>query len=208
MFGRRGKAVAWIAPRTPSSAPTPPRPESGANPPPAEEVDQLLFNSLRGDLLVFHDKVSAGGFGHARAQSWIDAIEAATTPLQLAQQLLIIEEHLEIAFLQPPLGPTRATAAKFASATKSGDDDHDTEQLEAWRKTAAATTTVAQVALLYELLHESIRWEKSCVNVKCKICRKSSDEAAMLLCDKCDAGYHMCVNLLLAGITIWSRSLH
>ena len=40
-----------------------------------------------------------------------------------------------------------------------------------------------QVNLAYELFHESVRWDKSCAHIKCKICRKSSDDSEMLLCD-------------------------
>ena len=45
--------------------------------------------------------------------------------------------------------------------------------------------------MLYEVLHESIRWDKSNANIKCKICRRNTDEAYMLLCDGCDLGFHM-----------------
>ena len=45
--------------------------------------------------------------------------------------------------------------------------------------------------LLYEILYQSLRWERSSANVKCRVCRKSDRGDEMLLCDSCDKGFHM-----------------
>lgn len=57
------------------------------------------------------------------------------------------------------------------------------EQLFAWRKLAPDCRTVSQVYLMFELLHQSIRWSRSTKNVKCRVCRQSTRETEMLLCD-------------------------
>ena len=44
-----------------------------------------------------------------------------------------------------------------------------------------------QISLGFELLTESIKWERSCANIKCRVCRKKSDGAAILLCDGYEA---------------------
>jgi hypothetical protein len=47
-----------------------------------------------------------------------------------------------------------------------------TEQLEAWRLqvTSGSVRSASHANLLYELLYESIRWERSATNIKCKVC--------------------------------------
>lgn len=69
-----------------------------------------------------------------------------------------------------------------------GEELEATESLTAWRAYGGTVSSASQVSLLYELLYESIRWDKSAKNIKCKICRRSNAEDQLLLCDGCDHG--------------------
>ena len=37
----------------------------------------------------------------------------------------------------------------------------------------------------------SITWNRSALNARCRICRRKGDAEKMLLCDGCDKGHHM-----------------
>jgi hypothetical protein len=66
---------------------------------------------------------------------------------------------------------------------------------EIWKKMVAETTSLSQVFGYMRLLEESVKWDRSASNARCKVCRRGTSSDALLLCDKCDDGYHMqCLN--------------
>lgn len=81
--------------------------------------------------------------------------------------------------------------------TKEGtkeEDDAATKMpsnLETWRKLVSETTSLSQVFTYMRLLEDSVTWSKSASNARCKVCRRGTSAEALLLCDKCDGGYHM-----------------
>eukprot|EP00051_Salpingoeca_urceolata_P021939 m.350950 g.350950 ORF g.350950 m.350950 type:complete len:1297 (-) comp19894_c0_seq3:68-3958(-) len=144
-------------------------------------INEKSVEVLRENFEQFYDQVCAGGFGCGRLDSMVERFRAAKTPADLAACLLDIEEKIDLEFLQPPLGWDK----------KRGRVDVETPQLGDWREYVRACSTPSEVNLIYELLHESIRWQRSCALIKCKICRKNNNDSEMLLCDGCDRGYHM-----------------
>ena len=45
------------------------------------------------------------------------------------------------------------------------------------------------------LTDNSITWNRSALNARCRICRRKGDPEKMLLCDGCDDSYHtFCLN--------------
>lgn len=47
----------------------------------------------------------------------------------------------------------------------------------------------------------SITWNRSALNARCRICRRKGDPEKMLLCDGCDKGHHMyCLKPLLTVV--------
>jgi len=51
-------------------------------------------------------------------------------------------------------------------------------------------TTLSQIFIHLQTLDESIAWSKSALNARCRLCKRKGDAEKMLLCDKCDRGYH------------------
>ena len=45
--------------------------------------------------------------------------------------------------------------------------------------------------LVCVLTDNSISWNRSALNARCRICRRKGDPEKMLLCDGCDKGSHM-----------------
>jgi bromodomain adjacent to zinc finger domain protein 1A len=51
------------------------------------------------------------------------------------------------------------------------------------------------------LTDNSITWNRSALNARCRICRRKGDPEKMLLCDGCDKGHHMyCLKPLLTVV--------
>lgn len=50
-------------------------------------------------------------------------------------------------------------------------------------------------------IDNSITWNRSALNARCRICRRKGDPEKMLLCDGCDKGHHMyCLKPLLTVV--------
>jgi len=63
--------------------------------------------------------------------------------------------------------------------------------LQRWREMTSSCSSFAQVFISVGILDQSVDWSKSVLRAKCKTCKKSGDAEKLLLCDKCDKGYHM-----------------
>eukprot|EP00041_Stephanoeca_diplocostata_P028857 m.835238 g.835238 ORF g.835238 m.835238 type:complete len:1257 (+) comp23453_c0_seq4:506-4276(+) len=146
------------------------------------EHDIETLKGVGVDLIDFHSKIRDGGFGVPEEGPWRENLDGTPTAAQAAHCLLELEEHIDLRYLQEPLGKQRTTVDEELEAT---------EHLMAWRAYGSSVTSASQVSLLYELLYESIRWDKSAKNIKCKICRRANAEDKLLLCDGCDHGFHM-----------------
>ena len=54
---------------------------------------------------------------------------------------------------------------------------------------------------LFFTIDNSITWNRSALNARCRICRRKGDPEKMLLCDGCDKGHHMyCLKPLLTVV--------
>ena len=62
---------------------------------------------------------------------------------------------------------------------------------ERWEESALQCSSLSQVFLHLAALDKSIKWDRSALTVRCRICRRKGDPEKMLLCDKCDRGHHM-----------------
>eukprot|EP00037_Helgoeca_nana_P031188 m.394382 g.394382 ORF g.394382 m.394382 type:complete len:1241 (+) comp28343_c4_seq5:276-3998(+) len=143
--------------------------------------DAWMLSAVKGDVTLFFDKINEGGFGVPNREQWMKAIESATSAADVGKCLLELEEYIELRFLQKPLGQQRETVDEELT---------ETVQIVSWRQYANEATSSSKVSLLYELLYESIRWDKSAKSIKCKVCRRSTDEQELLLCDGCNHGFH------------------
>ena len=63
-------------------------------------------------------------------------------------------------------------------------------QFENWQSSILTCTSGSALYLHIIHLDECISWQKSPENLRCKICRKKSDGANMLICDDCEKAFH------------------
>jgi hypothetical protein len=64
-------------------------------------------------------------------------------------------------------------------------------RIKRWQTMTAASVSMAQIFVSIEILTDAINWSKSTAKARCKVCKKGTDAEKLLLCDKCDDGYHM-----------------
>uniref|UniRef100_A0A3Q2DUW4 Bromodomain adjacent to zinc finger domain protein 1A n=1 Tax=Cyprinodon variegatus TaxID=28743 RepID=A0A3Q2DUW4_CYPVA len=62
--------------------------------------------------------------------------------------------------------------------------------LERWRESLQSCSSFSQVFVHLSSLERSIRWSRSVLNARCRLCRRKGDADSMLLCDGCDRGHH------------------
>lgn len=103
-----------------------------------------------------------------------------------AKIMLQIEQSVDKKYLRTPLGDIHKTPER-----KKKNDDQRHGILSIWEKSLMLCTTLSQLFIHLQNLDESIAWSKSTLNAKCKICRKKGDPEHMVLCCKCDRGYHL-----------------
>ncbi|KAI6652330.1 Bromodomain adjacent to zinc finger domain protein 1A-like [Oopsacas minuta] len=105
---------------------------------------------------------------------------------EMSKCLLNLQEGIDSKYLKQPLGNSNITL----QGKKKQTADVQYSCAKAWRCSLSKCTSLSQIALHLSVLEYSIAWNKSLMNARCKICRRGKDENCLLLCDKCDRGYH------------------
>ncbi|KAM9786455.1 bromodomain adjacent to zinc finger domain protein 1A isoform X4 [Syngnathus typhle] len=96
----------------------------------------------------------------------------------LARALGHVERGIERRFLKAPLD----SVSDSSRAAKS--------VLECWRESLLSSSSLSQVFVHLAILERSVRWSRSVLNARCRVCRRKGDADNMLLCDACDRGHH------------------
>ena len=112
---------------------------------------------------------------------------------EMCECLLSLQEGIHAKYLQQPLGTsvlTQQLQQQQPQGRKKQSAGAKRSCLPAWRCSLAKCTSLSQIALHLSVLECSISWNKSLMNARCRICRRGRDEDCLLLCDKCDRGYH------------------
>lgn len=124
----------------------------------------------------------------------------------LSKALLQIEQSVERRFIDAPLGDLSKNQENKNRKQKKIKQNYNEDSFENhklsneqnkwqtllnWEKSLMNCTNLSQLFIHFQSLDESITWSKSCLNARCKICRKKGDADKMLLCDKCDRGHHI-----------------
>jgi bromodomain adjacent to zinc finger domain protein 1A len=124
-----------------------------------------------------------------------------------SKALLQIEQSVEKRFLRQPLGDVQKTPDKRLKIykqmlkqkmqemvdedTQLSTDQQGNQVMHNWERSLMNCSSLSQLFIHLQTLDESIAWSKSALNARCRICRHKGDADKMLLCDKCDRGYHM-----------------
>ncbi|XP_038156804.1 bromodomain adjacent to zinc finger domain protein 1A isoform X2 [Cyprinodon tularosa] len=120
----------------------------------------------------------------------------------LAQALSHVEQGIERRFLKPPLGDEDSKKDLKMRKSKKKEDDQASDDgssdggrviktvLERWRESLQSCSSFSQVFIHLSSLERSIRWSRSVLNARCRLCRRKGDADSMLLCDGCDRGHH------------------
>ncbi|EEB13984.1 bromodomain adjacent to zinc finger protein domain 1, baz1, putative [Pediculus humanus corporis] len=108
----------------------------------------------------------------------------------LASAVLQIARSVEPRYLQKPLSNDEKKKEKMTA-------------MERWEASLMSSTSFAQVYLHVATLENSIQWNKSALNARCKVCRRGGDGENMLLCDSCDRGFHLyCLKPKLSSVPL------
>lgn len=99
---------------------------------------------------------------------------------QLACAILQLSHAVDQRYLQRPLGPDQK------DKKWSGE-----EVRERWEESLIASTNWSQLFLHLSTLENSVAWNRSACNARCRICRRRRDGENMLLCDGCNKGHHL-----------------
>lgn len=100
-----------------------------------------------------------------------------------------LETPLQTPVKEPP--KPAPTEGDLASGLSQSLKPAKKSNLELWQETTAKCQSFAQVFICLGIMEQSVDWSKSVLRAKCKTCKKSGDAEKLLLCDKCDKGYHM-----------------
>ncbi|XP_068194790.1 bromodomain adjacent to zinc finger domain protein 1A [Antennarius striatus] len=158
------------------------------------EVDSSAHLRTRDRLLELRSDGGASCSGNGTPQAVSRAVRV------LADALAHIEHGIERRFLKPPLGEEdskkdQKTKKKKREEDQASDDGSDSGRvsktvLERWRESLQSCSSLSQVFVHLSSLERSIRWSRSILNARCRICRRKGDADNMLLCDSCDRGHH------------------
>lgn len=71
------------------------------------------------------------------------------------------------------------------------DKKLDSGLLDSWEQSLLASTSYSQVFLHYGTLDSCVKWSRSVLLARCRICSRKKDSENMLLCDNCNLGHHL-----------------
>eukprot|EP00042_Codosiga_hollandica_P043582 m.414445 g.414445 ORF g.414445 m.414445 type:complete len:1229 (+) comp56592_c0_seq9:156-3842(+) len=141
-----------------------------------------VLASLKETLMRFLDKLAQAAI--VEKAPFVQLVLESENPSQLAKVLVKVAENIQEDDLKAPLNPD--------SSSKTPRSVGSASPLEMWTRFAThVAQTSSQISLLLEVFEESIRWESTYATDKCRVCRKATDGQNMLLCDKCDHGFHI-----------------
>ncbi|XP_060064510.1 tyrosine-protein kinase BAZ1B-like [Ylistrum balloti] len=162
--------------------------------------DKEMLDGFRQELLDTETKLRYGGLGGVdNFDTWESGLETASDVSEFAKLMIETQENVSKKFLQGIMGE-RKKKAKVTEMTEVKEEkeveENEEEEKEIagiveWREAVESASTLSRLHVLMGILDNSIKWEKSAENAKCKICRKKGEEQKLLLCDECNQPFHM-----------------
>lgn len=106
----------------------------------------------------------------------------------LATALLQIEQCIDPKFLCFPFGAKTKIKDKTAIAKSIIKGQ---KNLARWEESLMRATNYSQIFLHYNVLYDTIQWNRSAERIACMICRRKGIPEQTLLCDDCNRACHM-----------------
>ena len=109
----------------------------------------------------------------------------------LAAVLLSIQEGIESRFLKQPFGKGVEEPLQGTRRLKKTEPDKQmSPPVDQWMSSLKSCTSFSQIFIHLYTLDRVVIWSKSLQNIRCRKCRKKGGDEYLLLCDRCDNGYH------------------
>lgn len=70
-------------------------------------------------------------------------------------------------------------------------DEGPRSNADRWQLMVESCRGISKYFVCFRLLEESVMWNKSVTKAKCRVCRKGTNADKLLLCDRCNDGYHL-----------------
>lgn len=110
---------------------------------------------------------------------------------EMSSILLSIQGGIEARFLKQPFGKGLEDTNEVSRRMKKAEPGKNVSPpAEQWTSSLRSCTSFAQIFIHLYTLDRTIIWSKSLQNIRCRKCRKKGGDEYLLLCDRCDNGYH------------------
>ncbi|XP_033752647.1 tyrosine-protein kinase BAZ1B-like isoform X2 [Pecten maximus] len=162
--------------------------------------DKEMLNGFKQELLDTETKLRYGGLGGVNGfEVWEARLESTTDIAEFGKLMIQTQEHVSKKFCQGIMGEkkkrTKVAEVTEVKEEKEAEENEEEEKeikgIVEWREAVESATTLSRLHVLMGILDNSIKWEKSAENAKCKICRKKGEDQKLLLCDECNQPFHM-----------------
>lgn len=182
-----------------------------------DSASEAIELTLRDALLDLDDRIFVGSLGSLKVKdraAWRAALENGSYSPQTDDRLFahleptvnsegnvsvteeVVSRHMSHAlvqiargveprFLRSPLGE------ELDESKRKAHDEGKRRLYDRWEESVLATASLAQVFLHLAAFDKSVKWDRSALMARCRICRRKGDAEKMLLCDGCDRGHHM-----------------
>ncbi|XP_065072272.1 tyrosine-protein kinase BAZ1B-like isoform X2 [Rhopilema esculentum] len=135
------------------------------------DVFEESIKVLKEDMLESGSKIVKGVLGMiSNQEQWESKITEGRTLEEMIPLVLELQQSVLPKFLQGTM--------------------EKEEVVKNWRENVKAGKTLSTLHTLLGILENSVKWDKSAENVKCKICRRKGGDEYLVLCDECNRGYH------------------
>jgi len=138
------------------------------------DVFEESIKVLKEDLLESGNKIVKGALGVIlNHEGWEKKVEEAKTLDEMTPLLLDLQQSVMPKFLEGAMSQSKGE-----------------QVVQNWRDNVKQVKTMSALHTLLGILENSVKWDKSAENAKCKICRRKGGDDYLILCDECNRAYH------------------
>lgn len=172
----------------------------------AEKATAALMKQAHTELIDFEGKLTTGELTEnwrPKRHEWLRKVQASDDPQELALCLVEVLDGIPHRFLKNEelkdeggyifnfyLGPSIRPTSGRSRAVVPDYLGGPSTNVERWRIMAEESRGISGFFMVFRLLEESVMWNKSITKARCKTCKKGTKPEQLLLCDRCNDGYH------------------